>query len=106
MVFELMDTYSQNAVIKVIGVGGGGGNAVEHMLAGNIEGVEFIMNYDVYIHPRCKHTIDEFMHYSYKIDPLTGNVTPMLIDNHNHIIDAIRYALEDVRHRKGKAMVV
>jgi len=37
-----MDTYSQNAVIKVIGVGGGGGNAVEHMLEGNIEGVEFI----------------------------------------------------------------
>lgn len=42
MPFELMDTYSQNAVIKVIGVGGGGGNAVEHMLKGNIEGVEFI----------------------------------------------------------------
>ncbi|MDM8568652.1 cell division protein FtsZ [Thiotrichales bacterium HSG1] len=40
--FELMDTYSQNAVIKVIGVGGGGGNAVEHMLQGDIEGVEFI----------------------------------------------------------------
>ena len=41
--FELMDTYSQNAVIKVIGIGGGGGNAVEHMLAGSIEGVEFIV---------------------------------------------------------------
>jgi len=41
-VFELMDTYSQNAVIKVIGVGGGGGNAVEHMMAGSIEGVEFV----------------------------------------------------------------
>ncbi|MEN8216178.1 MAG: cell division protein FtsZ [Pseudomonadota bacterium] len=40
--FELMDTYSQNAVIKVVGIGGGGGNAVEHMLQGNIEGVEFI----------------------------------------------------------------
>lgn len=41
--FELMDTYPQNgAVIKVIGVGGGGGNAVEHMVQGNIEGVEFI----------------------------------------------------------------
>ncbi len=37
-----MDTYSQNAVIKVIGVGGGGGNAVEQMLQGNIEGVEFV----------------------------------------------------------------
>ncbi len=41
--FELMDTYSQSAIIKVIGIGGGGGNAVEHMLAGNIEGVEFIV---------------------------------------------------------------
>ncbi len=41
--FELMDNYSQEAVIKVIGVGGGGGNAVEHMLQQNIEGVEFII---------------------------------------------------------------
>ncbi len=40
--FELMDVDSQNAVIKVIGVGGGGGNAVNHMLKGNIEGVDFI----------------------------------------------------------------
>ena len=41
--FELMDAYSQNsAVIKVIGVGGGGGNALEHMLSGHIDGVEFI----------------------------------------------------------------
>jgi cell division protein FtsZ len=42
-VFELVDPYTQSAVIKVIGVGGGGGNAVEHMLAGNIEGVDFIV---------------------------------------------------------------
>jgi cell division protein FtsZ len=40
--FELMDSYSQNAVIKVLGVGGGGGNAVQHMVEANIEGVEFI----------------------------------------------------------------
>ncbi len=40
--FELMDSYSQNAVIKVIGIGGGGGNAVEHMVAANIDGVDFI----------------------------------------------------------------
>ncbi len=41
--FELMDAYSQNAaVIKVIGVGGGGGNALEHMVAGNVDGVEFV----------------------------------------------------------------
>lgn len=39
--FELMDT-SQNAIIKVIGVGGGGGNAVQHMVAAEIDGVDFI----------------------------------------------------------------
>jgi cell division protein FtsZ len=41
--FELLDTCGQQAVIKVIGVGGGGGNALEHMVAANIEGVEFIV---------------------------------------------------------------
>ncbi len=40
--FELMDAYSQTAVIKVIGVGGGGGNAVSHMVSAGIEGVDFI----------------------------------------------------------------
>ncbi len=40
--FELMDTYGQQAVIKVIGVGGGGGNALDHMVSANIEGVDFI----------------------------------------------------------------
>ncbi|MFW5426614.1 MAG: cell division protein FtsZ [Methylophagaceae bacterium] len=42
MTFELIDTYTQNAVIKVIGVGGGGGNALEHMVSNEIEGVDFI----------------------------------------------------------------
>ncbi len=40
--FELMDAQAQNAVIKVVGVGGGGGNAVEHMVAQSIEGVDFV----------------------------------------------------------------
>ena len=40
--FELIDSVPQNAEIKVVGVGGGGGNALNHMLASNIEGVEFI----------------------------------------------------------------
>ncbi|APZ42144.1 cell division protein FtsZ [Acidihalobacter ferrooxydans] len=40
--FELVDSFSQNAVIKVVGVGGGGGNAVQHMVNANIEGVDFI----------------------------------------------------------------
>ncbi len=40
--FELVDNCRENAVIKVVGVGGGGGNAVEHMLKANVDGVEFV----------------------------------------------------------------
>jgi cell division protein FtsZ len=40
--FELIDTVPSNAIIKVIGVGGGGGNAVKHMIENNVEGVDFI----------------------------------------------------------------
>ncbi|HEC30105.1 MAG TPA: cell division protein FtsZ [Gammaproteobacteria bacterium] len=40
--FELMDSFSENAVIKVVGVGGGGGNAVQHMVKAGIDGVDFI----------------------------------------------------------------
>ncbi len=46
--FELMDSHTSEPVIKVIGVGGGGGNAVQHMVAQGIEGVEYIcVNTDV-----------------------------------------------------------
>src|SRR5210317_1904124 len=42
VMFKLMDTTNQQAVIKVIGVGGGGGNAVDHMMLRKIDGVDFI----------------------------------------------------------------
>ena len=56
--FELMDAYSQSAVIKVLGVGGGGGNAVSHMVTSGIEGVEFMcINTDAQAlkHSKVKH---------------------------------------------------
>ena len=40
--FDLMETGGQQAVIKVLGIGGGGGNAVDHMLTAHLEGVEFV----------------------------------------------------------------
>jgi cell division protein FtsZ len=40
--FEIIDNIAQNAVIKVFGVGGGGGNAVQHMLTSSIDGVDFV----------------------------------------------------------------
>ncbi len=40
--FELMDGHAETAVIKVMGIGGGGGNAVGHMVSAGIDGVDFI----------------------------------------------------------------
>ena len=61
------------------------------------EGVIFLQNFDIVIHPRCIHTIDEFTMYSYHVDKLTGLVTPVLEDKKNHVIDSVRYAVEKLR---------
>lgn len=64
--------------------------------AGSVEdGVSLLKGFRrIYIHPRCKHTADEFRLYSYKVDKNNGDVLPILVDAHNHIIDAARYALD------------
>lgn len=64
------------------------------------EGIAFLQSFDIIVHPRCQHVIDELTMYSYKKDPLTGQVLPMLEDKHNHCIDALRYACEGVRKAK------
>lgn len=67
------------------------------------EGVEFLKSYDIVVHPRCQHLIDELTLYSYKTDKLTGQVTPVLADKDNHMVDALRYACESVRRvKEGK----
>jgi phage terminase large subunit len=45
---------------------------------------------------------DELTLYSYKTDPLTGEVLPLLEDKNNHVIDALRYACEGARRAKPK----
>lgn len=47
----------------------------------------------IMIHERCKHTAEEFRLYSYKADPLTNDILPIIVDKHNHIIDSLRYGL-------------
>lgn len=64
------------------------------------EGVEWLKSFDIVVHPRCKHTIDELTLYSYKVDPKTDLVLPVLEDKHNHVIDALRYANEGARRAK------
>jgi phage terminase large subunit len=61
------------------------------------DGVEFLKTYDIIVHPRCTHTVDELTSYSFKTDPLTDEVLPVLEDKKNHVIDALRYACEGLR---------
>jgi len=70
------------------------------------DGIEFLKSYDIVVHPRCKHTIDELTMYSFKIDELTGQVLPLLEDKHNHVIDALRYACEGARKASKPAPTV
>lgn len=66
--------------------------------SGSVEdGIEFLKSYDIVVHPRCKHMIDELTLYSWKTDPVTDEVLPVLDDKHNHVIDALRYAVEGLR---------
>lgn len=58
------------------------------------DGIAHLRSYDeIVIHPRCEHTIEEARLYSYRVDRRTGDVLPEIEDKHNHIMDAIRYAL-------------
>lgn len=61
------------------------------------EGVEFLKSFDIIVHPRCVHLIDELTLYCFETDPLTGAVIPKLQDKNNNVIDALRYACEGVR---------
>lgn len=65
---------------------------------GSVEdGVEFLRSFDIIVHPRCKKVAEELTLYAYKVDQHTGDILPMLEDKNNHTIDALRYALEELR---------
>jgi len=69
-------------------------------------GINWLQAWDIWIHPRCKEICDpeyddynlikEFEQYKYKVDPLTGQVLPVIIDDMNHGIDTLRYALSEL----------
>ena len=50
----------------------------------------------IMVHPRCPHVAEEMRLYSYKVDRVTDEVLPVLVDKHNHCVAALRYALEPV----------
>lgn len=76
--------------------------------AGSVEdGIEFIRSFKkVHIHSRCKEVANEFVKYSYKVDKVTGDILPIVIDANNHYIDALRYALAPMIKQKTNIMVI
>lgn len=59
------------------------------------EGIAHLRSYEkIIVHPRCKNFAQECRLYSHKVDRLTGDVLPDIIDKYNHLIDSARYALE------------
>lgn len=59
------------------------------------DGIAHLRSYEkIVIHPRCKRTIEEARLYSYKVDRITQDILPIVVDAHNHLIDSMRYALE------------
>lgn len=65
---------------------------------GSVEdGIEFLKMYRIVVHTRCVHTANELATYSLKVDEKTEEVLPILEDKDNHVIDALRYALESLR---------
>jgi phage terminase large subunit len=66
------------------------------------DGVEFLRAFDIIVHPRCVNVANELKLYSYKIDPQTEEILPVLEDKNNHTIDALRYALEELRRTGWK----
>jgi phage terminase large subunit len=58
------------------------------------EGIRILNNFNtIKIHPRCVNLLKEVYSYRYKVDRLTGDVLPVIVDANNHYWDAVRYAL-------------
>lgn len=75
---------------------------------GSVEdGIAHLRSYkEIVVHPRCTATAKEGRMYSYKVDRLTGDVLPIIIDAHNHYIDAIRYALAPLIRERTRSQAV
>lgn len=64
-------------------------------------GIDFIQDYHIIVHPRCVNFITEISNYTWDTDPKTGKKLNRPIDDFNHLMDAMRYAVESII--KGEA---
>lgn len=71
---------------------------------GSVEdGIAFMRSHDeIILHPRCVGTIEEMGLYSYKVDRLTGDIMPSIVDRYNHFLDSARYGIEPAMKRQKR----
>lgn len=74
---------------------------------GSVEdGIAHLRSYkQIVMHPRCSETIKESRLYSYKVDRLTGDVLPQIVDANNHYLDALRYAISPLIKTKPQVFI-
>ena len=60
-----------------------------------LNGIQYIQDFKIYVHPKCENTLIELSNYVW--DTKNGNVINKPIDDYNHLMDALRYSLEDIR---------
>ncbi len=58
-------------------------------------GIDFIQDFKIFVHPRCVNFLTEISNYTWAVDSKTGQKINKPIDDFNHLMDAMRYALED-----------
>jgi phage terminase large subunit len=76
------------------------GFKVRAAIGGNdseIEGIEYLQDLEIVVHTRCLHTADELTSYKHPLDKVTQKVLPILPKVKNHLIEAMRYMVEDHR---------
>lgn len=75
---------------------------------GSVEdGIEYLRGFEkIIIHSKCKRLTEEFGFYSYKVDRISGDILPVIVDKYNHGIDALRYSLNDYINNKSSAVRV
>lgn len=95
---ESINYLSRHGMPRIVGAKKGKGSVED--------GIEHIKSYDrVVIHPDCAETAREFRNYSYKIDRMSGDILPIIVDANNHCIDSVRYALEPMIRMASKPRV-
>jgi phage terminase large subunit len=82
-------SYLRRQGFNIVGAGKGRGSVED--------GITFLKSFaQIVIHPDCPHMAEEAKLYSYKVDRLSGDILPVVVDAHNHCWDDARYALEPI----------